>query len=493
MRKQIDIVDDFCAWSGMCSNNKKCGYGGWGPDTSHECIERESKTLKLCTANNEKGIPHKQEYTYLGALISLDNNSTTNIEQLKKSVKDKVDKLVDSELTAEEMTIALNECVLSAIRYHTGMGLLSPEQENELSKIIAHGLLRKQNMRKGAGHDPVFMEKNRGGLGLTSVETISAGEAATLLQMSLSKDNARLKEITLSLLKRLGKRYGYSSDWGVLACASVLPRIPRSTPSRRLLPIERRILAVQKGRGDLMPVTNKTATTNEISIHEWLTNCEFQTYKDIKRRIPGDPEHPNARRYANNPLENIKHLENLDCNFIRPLWKVGLYNMNQLTGPYGTAWTSILGLKRQATGPWPAGATAAIRLIQYLASLDTIDIIPHSTTLLRSKSKSKTDLKLNDRWKEAWAPDNSNPIIAIATRTNTSQPIEEIELQEDNLIEWDEEEVQTEQDAVYDEDYDSDRSWIDQDSDNDSEFLIAEPSLRATLDGITRDEETNIN
>ena len=64
-----------------------------------------------------------------------------------------------------------------------------------------------------------------------------------------------------------------------------------------------------------------------------------------------------------------------------------------LQGPHGNSWISILGLKRQAQpAPWPPGASAAVRLVQYLASLETQR--PKSTAALHAQSKKNAAPKI---------------------------------------------------------------------------------------------------
>jgi hypothetical protein len=87
MQDQLAIVHAFCQWSGMSSNNGKCGYGGWSPPHLTADVAAEAKTLQLCPNENVNPIPHKQHYPYLDANISLDNDTVDNFDALRAKLQ----------------------------------------------------------------------------------------------------------------------------------------------------------------------------------------------------------------------------------------------------------------------------------------------------------------------------------------------------------------------------------------------------------------------
>jgi ribonuclease HI len=252
MKHKVAIINSFCSWAGMSTNNSKCKYTGWSPssarkrdratatkDKLNNLLDSEASKLKLCEAQNEpqvQAIHPDQAYTYLGVETAFNGSRKLAADAIYQKFLVKLQAVSDAPLSGAHAQLAIEETVVGSIRYYAGLGIISVKLATKMSRAIAACLILKYGLKKeGAAHDIVYLARSEGGLGMTPVEKVVAQETLAVTRLTLDESAPRLCELYRKLYAFYGRRQGVSKDYPSalpLASYGIMEHLLTHTQSR---------------------------------------------------------------------------------------------------------------------------------------------------------------------------------------------------------------------------------------------------------------------
>ena len=153
-KKEEEIMSQIC----LNINNKKSGYLPSPSNSIH--THKIADNLSRLSMIHEKNM-YKYLGTYQTNLIDQKINRTIIIKEFGS----RLSKLVQKPLIHRNLRTSINECCSSLLNYTSGILNWTPNELNEMNKLVNKSLVALQIKRRSANPDRIFMSVAEGGLG----------------------------------------------------------------------------------------------------------------------------------------------------------------------------------------------------------------------------------------------------------------------------------------------------------------------------------------
>jgi ribonuclease HI len=224
MRAQADKVTLYLHWSGMEVNHKKCGVTGMlhggspGPALGDRAIHHLQTQLTRQVPISGKTVPflhpHNEAYRYLGVLVTPSLNWRHQIEALGEAVIEKADGILRSMASSTQKLRLIETLLRPYIRYSLSTGAYTSADIAHLDSLLVRAAKCALHLPCSTPTTLVQEDKERGGIGVTSLEETYVAELTAKLTSALN-DDGTLGYITHRLLQAQISRVGAMLDGGL--------------------------------------------------------------------------------------------------------------------------------------------------------------------------------------------------------------------------------------------------------------------------------------
>ena len=216
MEVQAEKVTLFLQWSGMAVNHSKCGVTGMlyrssdGAPLSASMVGMLGRRLGQVRISGRTLPflhPHKQPYRYLGVLLTPSLNWTHQMQALAEAIIDKADGILRSMASSAQKLRMIDTLLKPYIRYSFCTGAYTAADIASIDSLVSRLAKYALHLPTSTPTAMVQEDRERGGVGVTSVQEMYVAELTAKLTLALN-DEGMLGHVTSRLLQAQIQKVG---------------------------------------------------------------------------------------------------------------------------------------------------------------------------------------------------------------------------------------------------------------------------------------------
>ena len=228
LARQAEETEAFVIWSGMAVNVKKCAVTGilWGQACRNgndqvlsskmlKMLQQRLETVKIYNTPIPFLHPHTEPYRCRGVDITPTFDWAPHLDRVLKEAKRKGERLLMSPLSTKQKAQALdNDNVIgSCMAYSMPLGLMTLSDVSKFDAIKLNICKRMYKLTRSTSSAMIHQDRERAGLGLTSMHVMYAKLTCTYLAKALN-DKGPLGFVTRPMLMLQNEIIGESLKLG---------------------------------------------------------------------------------------------------------------------------------------------------------------------------------------------------------------------------------------------------------------------------------------